>query len=265
MRSSLSVRPELSAFEPRDTRAPPRRASRTAPRPARLRMPLHADREAPRRILDALDRPVRGPRSLDEPFADAAEALVVVRGDLGARADDRRQPRALLHLDRSARRRSREPACGRRARASRGGAGRGRRRGRRSGAGRRGRPRASACRARAPRRAAPARRRRGAPAARRSPDARRRRTPAGRRPPRRRTRSRRARRASPSTPSSLGGISTRPPARALHCVDVVERDERRRQLPDAPARLLGVGRDPDRPGRCSLMALHATAAHPRSK
>jgi hypothetical protein len=37
----------------------------------------------------------------------------------------------------------------------------------------------------------------------------------------------------------------RPPAGLLDRADVRERDERRRQLPDAPAGLFGVARDPD--------------------
>ena len=41
------------------------------------------------------------------------------------------------------------------------------------------------------------------------------------------------------------GHEQRPPAGALDRADVRERDERRRQLPDAPAGVLGVARDPD--------------------
>ena len=65
-----------------------------------FRMPLHADQEAQGRILDRLQRPVAGPGRLDEPLPDAADSLVVVRRDIGAGSDHRREPCAVLHLDR---------------------------------------------------------------------------------------------------------------------------------------------------------------------
>ena len=64
-----------------------------------LRVPEHADGEALVRILDRLERPVVGPRRLDEPVADRPEALVVVRLDRGALAEQRAEPRPLLHVD----------------------------------------------------------------------------------------------------------------------------------------------------------------------
>ena len=51
---------------------------------ARLRVPLDADGEAQRRVLDGLERAVGGPRGLDEPVADPSERLVVMRRHLGA-------------------------------------------------------------------------------------------------------------------------------------------------------------------------------------
>src|SRR5262245_13151553 len=68
--------------------------------PGSLRMPLDADDEPVRRILDAFERPVRCPGRLDETVADAAEGLVVVRGHVRGRADDLTESGSLLHLDR---------------------------------------------------------------------------------------------------------------------------------------------------------------------
>ena len=65
-----------------------------------LGMPLHAHGEPERRILDRLERPVLGPRGLDQPVAEPSEALVVVRRHVGARSHDRAEPRAVLDLDR---------------------------------------------------------------------------------------------------------------------------------------------------------------------
>ena len=55
-------------------------------------MPQHAEREAQGGILDRLERAVVRPGRLDEPFADAAEPLVVVRQHVPAFADDATQP-----------------------------------------------------------------------------------------------------------------------------------------------------------------------------
>src|SRR6476646_8859014 len=65
-----------------------------------LRMPLDADDESVRRVLHALECPVRCPGCLYEAVADAAQSLMVVRGHLGGRSDNLTQPRSLLHLDR---------------------------------------------------------------------------------------------------------------------------------------------------------------------
>ena len=52
-------------------------------------------------ILEPLERAVLGPRGLDEPLPDAADALVVARLDaVVPRAEDPGEPRALLHVDR---------------------------------------------------------------------------------------------------------------------------------------------------------------------
>src|SRR5262249_38879867 len=68
---------------------------------ARLGMPQDADREALLGILEALERPVLRPGRLDEPVADAPDALMVARLDGGlAGADKPREPGALLDLDR---------------------------------------------------------------------------------------------------------------------------------------------------------------------
>ena len=74
-------------------------ASKSAASSAGLRVPLDADDEAARRILERLERPVVGPRRLHEPVADAPDRLVVVRGHVRLLAHDRGKPRARLHLD----------------------------------------------------------------------------------------------------------------------------------------------------------------------
>ena len=109
---------------------------------------------------------------LDEPLPQPPDALVVVRRDVGRAARPSTPAACRPSPRRDARRTLPEPACARRSRPPRGGAGRGPRRARRSGAGSRGRSRAWACRARAPPRAAPARPRRAAPGACRSRDGR---------------------------------------------------------------------------------------------
>ena len=48
---------------------------------SRLGVPQYADREALLGILQRFDRAVIGPRDLAQPFADATEALVMVRLD----------------------------------------------------------------------------------------------------------------------------------------------------------------------------------------
>ena len=63
---------------------------------ALLRVPEHAEREAVRRILDRLDRPVLGPGALAQPVADPTEALVVRRLHRRAVAEDRAEPRIAL-------------------------------------------------------------------------------------------------------------------------------------------------------------------------
>ena len=66
-----------------------------------LGMPQDGDREALVRVLEPLERPVLGPRRLDEPLPHAPHALVVARlHAVVARADDLREPRSVLHLDR---------------------------------------------------------------------------------------------------------------------------------------------------------------------
>src|SRR6202022_3794630 len=55
----------------------------------RLGVPEHAEGEAPLGILEPLDRPVFGPGQGSEPGAEPAEALVVVRLDRRAVADQR--------------------------------------------------------------------------------------------------------------------------------------------------------------------------------
>src|SRR5215218_10061752 len=64
---------------------------------ALLRMPEDAEREAVRRILDRLDRPVLGPGALAEPLPDPPEALVVRRLHRSPVAEDR--PEARIGLD----------------------------------------------------------------------------------------------------------------------------------------------------------------------
>ena len=59
---------------------------------------MNAEREAPRGILQALERSVVRPSRLHETSAGATERLVVVRGDRGAGLDDGREPRAGLHV-----------------------------------------------------------------------------------------------------------------------------------------------------------------------
>src|SRR3954451_3412734 len=65
---------------------------------AGLRVPEHAEREAARRILERLDRPVVGARRPAQPLAEPAEALVVMRLDRRVVADQRAELR--LGLDR---------------------------------------------------------------------------------------------------------------------------------------------------------------------
>ena len=65
---------------------------------ARLGMPLDADREALAGILERLERPVGRPGRLDEALAHAARCLMMVRRHVGAPTDDRAQSRALLDL-----------------------------------------------------------------------------------------------------------------------------------------------------------------------
>ena len=55
-------------------------------------------REAPLGILERLDRAVVGPRDLAQPFADAADALVVVRLHRRVLAEQRAEPRAVVDL-----------------------------------------------------------------------------------------------------------------------------------------------------------------------
>ena len=172
---------------------------------AGLGVPLDADGEALRRVLDGLERPVRGPRRLDEAVPEARERLMVVRGHLGVGCRPSTRGAFPPSPRPGARRTSRASACARRCRWSPEDAGRGLRRGRRSAAGRLGTRRASAHRARAPPGAARARPGRAAPGARPSRGGRRRRRARDRRRRRRRTRFRRASRASPRRrPRSAG-------------------------------------------------------------
>ena len=64
-------------------------------------MPEDGDGEALVRVLEALERAVRGPRGLDEPLPHAADALVVARlHAVVALTEDRGEPRAVLDVDR---------------------------------------------------------------------------------------------------------------------------------------------------------------------
>ena len=65
----------------------------------RFRVPLHADDEPLRGILDPLQGAVAGPGRLDEPVSESTDSLMVVGGDVGARPDHRRQSGSVLHLD----------------------------------------------------------------------------------------------------------------------------------------------------------------------
>src|SRR5437667_5662688 len=63
---------------------------------ARLRMPEDAESKAPIRGLDRLDRPVHSVCGDSQPLADPAEALVVMRLDRRAVAEQRFQLRSRL-------------------------------------------------------------------------------------------------------------------------------------------------------------------------
>ena len=94
---------------------------------ALLRVPEHADGEPLAGILDRLERAVLGPGRLDEPVADAAEALVVVRLDRRPLAEQRAEPALRPSRRPRGRRTRRACACASRRRRPRGDAGRGRR------------------------------------------------------------------------------------------------------------------------------------------
>src|SRR5437868_13294375 len=66
---------------------------------ARLRMPEDAEGEAPRRILDRLDGAVLGDRGHAQPLSEAPEALVVVRLDRCALAEQLPEPASRLERD----------------------------------------------------------------------------------------------------------------------------------------------------------------------
>ena len=64
---------------------------------ALLRVPEHAEREAVRRVLQRLDRPVLGPGRFAQPLAKAAEALMMRGLDRRAVAEDLAELRFALH------------------------------------------------------------------------------------------------------------------------------------------------------------------------
>src|SRR5262245_42276644 len=63
-------------------------------------MPLDADHEALRRILDALERPVGCPVRPDAAVSAATGSLVVVRGHLRCGTDEPSKSRILFHFHR---------------------------------------------------------------------------------------------------------------------------------------------------------------------
>src|SRR2546423_9563795 len=65
-----------------------------------LGMPEHAQRQAPRGILERLDRAVVRPRPLAQAGPDGPEALMVMRLDRHASAEQRAEPRAVLDAHR---------------------------------------------------------------------------------------------------------------------------------------------------------------------
>ena len=110
-------------------RAPPRRAPRkSAPSSPSSGCQSTPTREALRGLLDRLQRAVLGARRLDQALAEPAEALVVVRLDRRALAEQRAESRALASPRPRGRRRRPACACASRRPRPRAGAGRGRRR-----------------------------------------------------------------------------------------------------------------------------------------
>ena len=67
---------------------------------AGLWVPLDAHRESHRRVLDAFERSSAAQAVSTSPSPTRPERLVVMRRDVRARTDDRRETRALLDLDR---------------------------------------------------------------------------------------------------------------------------------------------------------------------
>ena len=183
---------------------------------AGLGVPLDADREAQR----SGPRPPRACRP--PPTRSRRGRLRLARapggGAMSPPSARRRSPQAAIPLSPppDGRRTRLAPACDRRSRPPRAGAGRGLLHARRSAAGSRGRSRAWAGPVRAPPATAPARPRRDASVACPSPGERLLRSVPDRRPHPPRTRSRPARRESPRRPSSAGGMTrARPPARSI--------------------------------------------------